>query len=267
MAARSVARSATAGRLGGKVALVTGAGSGIGQVAAQMFAVEGAAVAVLDLRGDSADRTVERIVDDGGRALAIAADVTVAEDVDAAFARVGEEFGRLDVLVNNAAIDVSGSIATGSEQDWDRCFAVNVTGIFLCSRAAVPHLVAAGSGSIVNLASVAGLVGVPNLAAYSASKGAVVSLTRSMALDLAPLGIRVNAICPGAVRSPMMDELLRERGGGDLAAGLSDTLQKYPIGRLGRPEDIAGLALYLGTDAASFMTGSIITVDGGMSAQ
>jgi NAD(P)-dependent dehydrogenase (short-subunit alcohol dehydrogenase family) len=131
----------------------------------------------------------------------------------------------------------------------------------------VPHLTTAGGGSIVNQASVAGLIGVRNLAAYCASKGAVISLTRSMALDLAPAGIRVNAICPGAVLTAMMEELMRERGGGDLEAGLAETLVKYPIGRLGSPADIASLAMFLASDAASFMTGSIIAADGGMSAQ
>ncbi|MCW2631355.1 MAG: dehydrogenase, short-chain alcohol dehydrogenase like protein [Pseudonocardia sp.] len=256
-----------AGRLGGKVALVTGAGSGIGQVSAEMFAAEGAAVAALDVHGGCADRTVEAIAAAGGRALAIKADVTAATEVDAAVARVVDEFGQLDILFNNAAIDVLGSITTGSEEDWDRCFAVNVTGVFLCSRAAVPHLTTAGGGSIVNQASVAGLIGVRNLAAYCASKGAVISLTRSMALDLAPAGIRVNAICPGAVLTAMMEELMRERGGGDLEAGLAETLVKYPIGRLGSPADIASLAMFLASDAASFMTGSIIAADGGMSAQ
>ncbi|MGE0297021.1 SDR family NAD(P)-dependent oxidoreductase [Pseudonocardia sp.] len=255
------------GRLTGKVALITGAGSGIGRVAAELFAAEGAAVGVLDVHGDSAEQTAAHVAARGGRASAITADVTAAAEVDGALHRLVAEYGRLDVLVNNAAIDLQGSITTGTEDDWDRCFAVNVKGVFLCSRAAVPHLTAAGGGSIVNHASVAGLVGVRNLAAYCASKGAVISLTRAMALDLAPAGIRVNAICPGAVLTGMMEDLMRARGGGDLAAGMAETLAKYPIGRLGRPEDIASLALHLAGDAASFMTGSIITADGGMSAQ
>lgn len=140
-------------------------------------------------------------------------------------------------------------------------------GVFLCSRAAVEYLGAAGGGAIVNQASVVGLIGVRNLAAYTASKGAVIALTRSMAVDLAPLGIRVNVICPGAVLTPMLEELMRERGGGDLDAGLAETLPRYPIGRLGRPDDIARLALFLASEEASFMTGSVVTADGGVSAQ
>lgn len=256
-----------AGRLSGKVALITGAGSGIGRAAVELFAAEDAAVAALDVRADAVAETVSGIVARGGRAAAVTADVTSAAELAAALDQVVEEYGRLDVLVNNAAVDVQGSITTGSESDWDRCFAVNVKGVFLCSRAAVPHLVAAGGGSIVNHASVAGLVGVADLAAYCASKGAVVALTRAMALDLAPFGIRVNAVCPGAVLTTMMEDIMRARGDGDLAAGLSGTLAKYPLGRLGRPEEIAALTLHLAGDSAAFMTGSVITIDGGMSAQ
>jgi NAD(P)-dependent dehydrogenase (short-subunit alcohol dehydrogenase family) len=158
-------------------------------------------------------------------------------------------------------------VAEATEEDWDRCFAVNVKGTFLCSKAAIPHLRDAGGGAIVNQGSVAGLVAVPNFAAYCAAKGAVVSLTRSMAIDLAPQRIRVNAICPGTVFTPLMEPMLRARGDGDLDAGLAKTLVKYPIGRLGTPEEIARVALFLSSDESSFMTGSIVTADGGMTAQ
>jgi NAD(P)-dependent dehydrogenase (short-subunit alcohol dehydrogenase family) len=249
------------------VALITGAGSGIGRAAAELFAAEGAAVAVVDLIAEAAEDTVAKIKADGGRALALAANVAVAAEVESAVARAVGELGRLDVLYNNAGVNSAGSVADATEDDWDRCFAVNAKGTFLCSRAAVPHLEEAGGGAIVNQGSVAGLVAVPNFAAYCAAKGAVVALTRSMAIDLAGRRIRVNAICPGTVFTPLMEPMLRARGDGDLEAGLAKTVVKYPIGRLGTPEEIARVALFLASDEASFLTGSIVTADGGMTAQ
>lgn len=255
------------GRLYGKVALISGAGSGIGQATAQLFAAEGAAVAVLDLRAEAADETVAKIVADGGRAVSLVANVASADEVEAAVATAVSALGRLDVVYNNAGVDSKGSVADATEDDWDRAFAVNAKGTFLVSRAAVPHLIEAGGGSIINQGSVAALVGVPNFAAYCAAKGAVVALTRSMAVDLAQHQIRVNVICPGTVFTPLMEPMLMARGDGDLQAGLAKTLLKYPIGRLGTPEDIARVALFLACDDAAFLTGSIVTADGGMTAQ
>jgi NAD(P)-dependent dehydrogenase (short-subunit alcohol dehydrogenase family) len=255
------------GRLAGKVALITGAGSGIGRAAAELYAAEGAACAVLDLREDAAAETVEKIGAAGGKAFALGADVTAAGAVTAAVDRVVTEFGRLDVLYNNAGTNSSGSVADATEEDWDRCFGVNVKGTFLCSRAAIPHLAQADSAAIVNQGSVAALVGVPNFAAYCAAKGAVVALTRSMAIDLAGRRIRVNAICPGTVHTPLMEPMLRARGDGDLETGIARTVVKYPIGRLGTPEEIAKVALFLASEEASVVTGAVLTADGGMTAQ
>jgi NAD(P)-dependent dehydrogenase (short-subunit alcohol dehydrogenase family) len=252
------------GRLEGKIALITGAGSGIGRATALRFAAEGAAVAVLDLRAEAAAETAEMIAKEDGRALALTADVADAAQVEDAVGRAGAEFGRIDVLYNNAGIGSAGSVAVAEEDNWDLAFDVNVKGTFLCSRAALRHM---AEGSIINQGSVAALVGVPNFAAYCAAKGAVVALTRSMAVDLAPRGVRVNVICPGTVYTPLMEPMLRARGDGDLAAGLAKTVVKYPIGRLGTPEEIANVALFLASDEASFMTGAVITPDGGMTAQ
>jgi NAD(P)-dependent dehydrogenase (short-subunit alcohol dehydrogenase family) len=232
-----------------------------------LFAAEGAAVAVLDLDPVAAALVASDIVTSGGVAHPIVADVSAAEEVSGAVDLAIRRLGRLDIVYNNAGVNSNGSVVDATEEDWDRCFDVNVKGIFLVSRAAVPHLEAAGGGSVVNQASVAALVGVRGIAAYCAAKGAVVALTRSMALDLAPAGIRVNVLCPGTVYTPLMEPLMLERGQGDIELGLARTATKYPIGRIGEPSEIARAALFLASDESAFVTGSVFTVDGGMTAQ
>jgi NAD(P)-dependent dehydrogenase (short-subunit alcohol dehydrogenase family) len=260
-----VSTNTAQGRLAGKVALITGAGSGIGRAAALRFSAEGAAVGVLDRDGGAAAQTVKLVEGDGGRAIAVTADVSDAGQAAGGADAVAAAFGGLHVLYNNAGVDSRGSVADADEADWDRCIAVNVKGTYLMSKAALRHL---GRGaSIVNQGSVAALVGIGNFAAYCAAKGAVVSLTRSMAVDLAGRGIRVNVICPGTVYTPLMEPMLRARGDGDLDEGLRRTLVKYPLGRLGDVADIANVALFLASDEAAFMTGSVITPDGGMTSQ
>lgn len=254
------------GRLAGKFALVTGAGSGIGQAAALRFAAEGATVAVLDIRPELAALTtmmIEKEYED--QAMALAADVGSAIEIETAVDLAAAEFGRLDIVYNNAGTMGLGSVADTTEDGWDHAFGVHAKGTFLTSRAALEHM--GPGGAIVNQGSVAALVGVQYLAAYSAAKGAIVALTRSMAVDLAPRGIRANVICPGTVVTPLTESMLRARGDGDLEAGVALTVPRYPLGRLGTPEDIAAVALFLASDEASFMTGAVVTSDGGMTAQ
>ncbi len=256
-------------RLDGKVAIVTGGGSGIGRAAALRFAGEGARVAVVDVREDAAEAVADEVAAAGAEAIGVRADVTSAADAEAMVAAVLARFSALHVLYNNAGVDSSGGVDVAEEADWDRCLAVNAKGTFLCSKYAVAAMDGGGSvgGSIINQGSVAALVGIKGFAAYCAAKGAVVALTRAMAVDLAPRGIRVNCICPGTVYTPLMEPMLRARGGGDLEKGLEMTLTKYPIGRLGDVGDIAAVALFLASDEAAFVTGAVWTADGGMTAQ
>ena len=254
-------------RLEGKVAVITGAGSGIGAAAAELFAAEGARVCVADVRADAAQEVAERIAGNGGGALAASVDVCDEDAVRELVSSVMSRWGRLDSLYNNAGVDAIGDITDVEAGDWDRCFAVNVTGTWLCSRHAVPAIETSGGGAIINQGSVAALVGIRRFAAYCAAKGAIVSLTRAMALDLAPRGVRVNCICPGTVRTQLMESLLAERGGGNLEKGVEMTIEKYPLGRLGTPEDIARIALFLSSNDTAFVTGAIYVADGGMTAQ
>lgn len=256
-------------RLLGRTAVITGGGSGIGRETALRFAAEGAVIGVLDLDLGAAGETVALVEEGGGRAIAVKADVADATSVEAAFGLVAGSIGKIDVVFNNAGVFSRGSVAVAEEEDWDRCFAVNVKGVYLCARAALKYMAPepSSTGSIINTASVAGLVGVENAAGYCAAKGAVIALTRSMAVDLAPRQVRVNAICPGTVQTPLIEPLLTLRGGGDYERGLAMTLEKYPIGRLGQPGDIANLALFLASAESSFLTGSIIAADGGMTAR
>ena len=250
------------GRLDGRVAVITGAGSGIGAAAARLFAAEGAAVAVLDRDAEGAGRVAGSL---DGQGLALAADVTDRQAVDDAVSRVAATFGRVDVLYANAGLAAGfGPTAELSAADLNLCLAVNVTGTLFCTQAVLPHLRAAGGGSIVVQSSVAALVGLPGLAAYSAAKAALLGLTRSLAAELSPEGIRVNAICAGTVDTPMARPLLELRGAGDVARGAALTAERYPIGRIGTAEEIARTALFLAGDDSSFVTGSVVTADGGM---
>jgi NAD(P)-dependent dehydrogenase (short-subunit alcohol dehydrogenase family) len=247
----------------GRVALVTGGASGIGRASAVAFAAKGARVVVSDRDAAGGEETVSLIRRTGGDCLFVPADVAVAREVEALVARAVHAFGRLDCAFNNAGIE--GAQATTieyEEKDWDRVLAVNLKGVWLCMKQEIVHMLEHGRGAIVNCASVAGLIGFPRLSAYVASKHGIVGLTKTTALEYAARGIRVNAVCPGAVQTPMIDRLVGAQP--EMAAAL---VASEPIGRLGRPEEIAEAVLWLCSDAASFVTGQAWAVDGGWVAQ
>lgn len=253
-----------AGLLAGKVALVTGGASGIGRAAALAMAREGARVVVADVAEAGGSETVQRIVAAGGQALFQRADVADAADVATLVRRAVETYGRLDCAFNNAGIE--GAIAAPHEYPddaFDRVIAVNLKGVWLCLKAEVQQMLAQGGGAIVNTASAAGLVGAPTIAAYAASKHGVVGLTKSFALAYARQGIRVNAVCPGIIRTPMVERSFMARGP-DAVARLEAT---EPVGRLGTPEEVAEAVVWLCSDAAAFVTGVALPVDGGLVAR
>jgi 2-keto-3-deoxy-L-fuconate dehydrogenase len=250
--------------LSGKVALITGAGSGIGASIAQVFAKAGAQVIVTDIKAEGAESTVAQIKEDGGYAEALAVDVSD----EASVAQVAEQFyvahSRLDILVNNAGIGHVGTIMQTSAADLDRLFGVNVRGVFNMTKAFLPRMLERKSGNIIHLASIGGVVGIRDRLAYCTTKFAVVGLTKSMALDHATDGIRVNCICPGRVETPFVSARLKEYP--DPAKAYREMSATQAVGRMAKPEEIAHAALYLASDESSFVTGTAFLIDGGWSA-
>ncbi len=248
-------------KLEGRVALITGGASGIGRATALLFAREGAAVAVVDLDGTGALAVAQEIENRGGQAIAVRCDVSQAADCRRAVEEAVSAFGRLDILFNNAGIIRRANVLEISEEEWDRAMAVNVKSIYLMSKYAIPFMAGAGGGAIVNTGSGWGLVGGRNAVSYCASKGAVVNMTRAMALDHAAQNIRVNCICPGDTDTGMLRSEARQLGA-TAEAFLVEAADR-PLGRIGKPEDIAQAVFYLASDASSFVTGTTLVVDGG----
>jgi len=254
-------RTETCGILTGRVALITGGASGIGKATAELFAREGAAVTIVDVNVEAGEAVARAIGDGGGQAIFVRCDVTKAGDCQQAVQKTVSRFGKLDILFNNAGVTRRASVLETTEEEWDRVMAVNVKSIFLMSKAAIPVMVEAGGGVIVNSGSGWGLVGGKDAVAYCASKGAVIQLTKAMALDHGSQNIRVNAVCPGDTDTPMLADEAEQLGDSHEAI-LAESVHR-PLGRVGRPEEIAQAALYLASDASSFVTGTTLLVDGG----
>jgi len=250
-------------RLKNKVALVTGAARGIGRGIALKFAQEGAHVGVLDIDAAECQAVVDEITAAGGHALALRANVTSEEEVEQAVAKVRTAFGLINVLVNNAAVMPAGRLHETASADFDRCVAVNLRGTYLVSRAVIPQMIELRQGSIIHMSSVTGVIGLPGLAVYSATKGALIALARAMSTDYARLGIRVNTVSPGTIDSPMLHDFLAAQSSPDHLRRAFDEM--HPIGRVGTIDEVANVFLFLASDESSFVTGANYQVDGGIS--
>ena len=248
--------------LDGRVALITGAASGIGFACAQLLAARGAHVALFDINVEQGTARAQQI---GTGAEFFATDVASEDSVAASTKNVVDRFSRLDILVNCAAIQIMGTLLETSSESWDRLHQVNLKGVFLCSKAAMPHLQASAAGAVVNISSILGVVADPDLTAYGAMKGGVIALTKSMALAYGPSGVRVNCICPGDVNTPMVAAYFDNAP--DPAALRAEVNSKYALRRIAEPEEIAEVVAFLASPAASFMTGTILIVDGGLTSK
>jgi NAD(P)-dependent dehydrogenase (short-subunit alcohol dehydrogenase family) len=251
-------------KLQDKVALITGGNSGIGRATAILFAKEGARVVIAARNEARGNETMESIAKSGGQAIFVACDVRKAEDCQKAVERAIEDFGQLNVLVNNAGTIYRVTVVDTTEEEWDDTMDTNVKGAYLMSKYAIPWMVKNGSGVIINTASYYGLVGGKEAAAYCASKGAMVLLTKAMALDHAAQNIRVNCICPGSVDTPMLKQEMEELGGVEKLRPLFEA--KHPLGRICSSEEVARAALFLASDDSAFVTGSSLVIDGGITA-
>lgn len=249
-------------RLAGKVALVTGAGAGIGRGIALRFAAEGARVGVVDIAGHLAEQVADEIRAQGGQAVGIGCDISQEAQVSAAVAQVTERLGPITVLVNNAAVMPAGRLHETAPADFDRCVAVNLRGTYLVCRAVIPGMLKVRKGSIIHMASVTAILGLPGVAVYSATKGALVALARAMSTDYARMGIRVNAVSPGTIDSPMLHNFVAAQSDPQRIRKAFDDM--HPIGRVGTIEEVANVFVFLASDESSFVTGANYEVDGGL---
>ena len=249
----------------GKVAVVTGAGAGIGLAAATALAREGARLAIVDLDAHAGEIAVHQCVNYRTQAKFFDCNIAVPEEVDRMVTDVTSEWGRIDILVNNAGIYIQGDVIRTAPVDWEKILAVNLTGAFLCTRAVIPVMIQQGGGVIVNVGSEAGLVGIGNQVAYNVSKAGIIALTRSCAVDFAPHGVRVNCVCPGTTETPLVQAAVQRSE--DPIAARRKLEAVRPLNRLGKPEEIASAILYMASDEAGYATGSILSIDGGYTAQ